>query len=162
MPSSWCIILLHCFCNRYCDGQESINQFQVTLVDDILVGLLWRDYVCTQKISDTSNMKHSVTYKLELGKCIIQILSGVFQFKKDLFSAFGVAFQETILGLLQEREDTEVCTEIVKRVTEFLFLLKQHAIKKGERWPLIYLVGPALSKSYPMIRSQVSNYTLIF
>jgi hypothetical protein len=52
--------------------------------------------------------------------------------------------------------NTESTTENVEQVIKFLSLLEKHSVRKCESWPLVYVVGPMLAKSFPLIRSHVS------
>lgn len=163
--------------SRYFDGVDSIFHFRVALVDDILLKLLWQDYLffgCSKgqnsqvsrmstnppedgnlpsnvKKSDTLNMKYPKSYFQELGKCIVEILSGIYLLEHDLLSSFCTTFHETCLQVVQQKENLGLFSE--EQIIKFLSLLEQHAIQKGEDWPLVYLVGPMLAKAFPMIKS---------
>ncbi|KAK9280494.1 hypothetical protein L1049_014186 [Liquidambar formosana] len=165
--------------SRYCDGVDTIYHFQVTLVNNILVKLLWHDYLLfgssknqdsdlSGKSRDTSvdSVQHSYentvetliikypkSYMQELGKCIIEILSGIYSLGDVLLSAFSATFQENCLEIFQQTENIERLPESVDHVIKFLLLVEQHAVQKGETWPLIHLVGPMLAKAFPLIRS---------
>ncbi|GLT26789.1 hypothetical protein SLA2020_018310 [Shorea laevis] len=151
---------------RFCDGVDSMFQFRITLVDNILVKLLWQDYLLSirsqdqdsnlplhEKAMTTLNLKHSISYLHDLGKCIIEILSGIFLLEHNLLSHFCAEFQDFCMELLQHQENTERSPEKLEQINKFLFLLGQHMKQKGEAWPLEYLVGPMLAKSFPLIRS---------
>lgn len=167
---------------RYFDGDDSVVQFRLSLIDNIIVNLLWQDFLFfvsskdqKREISGTSvdpsedsnpyfhkktvetlNIKHPMSYTPELGKCIIEILSGIYLLEHKLLSSFCVAFQEDCLQVFQQKENTERPTGNIEQIITFLSLLEQHAMKKGEAWPVNYLVGPMLAKSFPLIRSLVS------
>ncbi|XP_057953322.1 E3 ubiquitin-protein ligase listerin [Malania oleifera] len=164
--------------SRYCNGVETIHHFQVTLIDSILVNALWHDYllppsskrqetVCSGKSGDPSeesveplhrktmetlNSKYSMIYLTELGKCVTEILSGIYPLDHNLLFTFCATFKENCLAICQQLENTERCSENVERIINFLLLVDQHAVQKGETWPFIRLVGPMLSKSFPLIR----------
>jgi hypothetical protein len=163
---------------------DSIRHFQVTLIDNILVKLLWQDYMffvslnnqdrvfsrisadssensdspSNKKRVETLPIKYPMSYLRDLGECVIEILSGISLVEHDLLSAFTVEFQETCLVMLQQTEDKERATERLERVTHFISSLEQHAIHRGENWLLVDLVGPMLVKCFPLIRSIVSYY----
>lgn len=85
-------------CIRYNDG-DSIRHFQVTLIDNVLVKLLWKDFLTagipkandiinSGKATDTSeenvshnkkvdmvDTKYPMPYLQELGKCFVEILT---------------------------------------------------------------------------------------
>ncbi|KAL0370829.1 UNVERIFIED_CONTAM: E3 ubiquitin-protein ligase listerin [Sesamum angustifolium] len=162
--------------SRYCEGVEAIYHFQHTLINEILLGLLWHEYLlaispkyqeasfssCTQGESknciqnihkeprEAVNSKHSMEYEETLGKCIIKILSQIHCLKHDLLSAFSLKFQADCLDIFQE---TEYSSQNVLWVVKFIFLLDKYAVQKGETWPLLDLVGPALKKSFPLIET---------
>ncbi|KAK4419849.1 E3 ubiquitin-protein ligase listerin [Sesamum alatum] len=162
--------------SRYCEGVDATNHFQHTLVDEILLGLLWHEYMlavssryqeaavplCTQGESKNSiqhvhkepreavNSKHSMEYEESLGKCIIKILSQIHCLKHDLLLAFSSKFQADCLDIFQQ---TEYSSQNVLWVVKFILLLDKHAVQKGETWPLLDLVGPALKKSFPLIET---------
>ncbi|KAK2652877.1 hypothetical protein Ddye_012733 [Dipteronia dyeriana] len=174
-----CFLWGLCNTSRFCDGAESVSHFQVFLIDNILVKLLWEDLLfCVsskgqnreisgssvnpsedsnlhfhKKTVETLNTKYPLSYFPELGKCVIEILAGIYSLEHKLLSFFCVAFQETCLKLFQQKEIIERRTENIEQIIKFLSLLERHAMQKGEAWPLVYLVGPMLAKSFPLIRS---------
>ena len=105
------------------------------------------------------NVKVTEGYVQDLGKCIVEILSDIFLLEPDLLLLFCSTFQETCLGVFQE---TDSSIENGEGVTEFLSVVNQQAVRKGETWPLVYLVGPTLSKSFPLIRTLVSYSLIMF
>ena len=107
---------------------------------------------------ETQNVKYSISYFQELGKCIVEILSAICSLEEDLLSFFSMPFQETCQGLLQKKVITEQPTLNIEPIIKFLSLLDQHAKQKGEAWPLLHLVGPMLAKSFPFVRSLVSYH----
>ncbi|KAJ0075996.1 hypothetical protein Patl1_35096 [Pistacia atlantica] len=163
--------------SRYFDGDDSVVQFRLSLIDNIVVNLLWQDFLSFvsskdqkreisgmsvdpsedsnpyfhKKTVETLNIKHPMIY--ELGKCIIGILSGMYLLEHNLLSSFCVAFQEDCLQVFQQKENTERPTGNIEQIITFLSLLERHAMKEGEAWPVNYLVGPILAKSFPLIRS---------
>ncbi|KAK3218984.1 hypothetical protein Dsin_012954 [Dipteronia sinensis] len=174
-----CFLWGLCNTSRFCDGAESVSHFQVFLIDNILVKLLWQDLLfCVsskgknreisgssvnpsedsnlhfhKKMVETLNIKYPLSYFQELGKCVIEILAGIYSLEHKLLSSFCVAFQETCLQLFQQKEIIERHAENIEQIIKFLSLLERHAMQKGEAWPLVYLVGPMLAKSFPLIRS---------
>ena len=110
------------------------------------------------KTTETQNIKYSISYFQELGKCVVEILSGIYSVEQDLLSFFSNAFQETCQGLLKQKVITEQPTLNIEPIIKFLSLLDQHAKQKGEAWPLPHLVGPMLAKSFPLVRSLVSYH----
>ncbi|XP_065847176.1 E3 ubiquitin-protein ligase listerin [Euphorbia lathyris] len=161
--------------SRYCDSSDSVHRFRVTLIESILVKLLWHEYLSfagfkdqngvpiemsedasvtsQRKIVESLNVKPSMIYSEELGKCTIEILSGIYSIEHDLLPTFCVAFQENCLQMFQKKEDIGSNIENVEQVIKFLSLLEQHSSQSGESWPLVYLVGPMLAKSLPFIKS---------
>ena len=156
---------------------DSIRHFQVILVDQILVKLLWQDFLTTgnlkahdiinsgkaadssgenvslnKKTLDMPNTKYSMPYLQELGKCLVEILSGIYILDSNLLSMFIVELEENYMGILQQAGNVE----LVERIILFMSLLEQHAVLKGATWPLVYIVGPMLAKSFSIIRSSVS------
>ncbi|OMO82940.1 Zinc finger, RING-type [Corchorus capsularis] len=152
--------------SRFCDSVDSIHHFRITLIDKILVELLWQDYLSSVsskdqdsdqplhgKTMETHYIKYPTGYLQELGKCIVDILSGLYLLERDLLSSFCVTFQETCLGLLQENVVAEQPTANIEPIINLLLLVDRHAKQKGESWPLPHLVGPMLAKSFPLVRS---------
>lgn len=103
------------------------------------------------------NVKIPEGYVQDLGKCIVEILSDFSLLEADLLLQFCSAFQQTCSGVFQQ---TDSSVENGEGVTEFLSVVNQQAVRKGETWPLVYLVGPTLSKSFPLIKTLVS-YSLV-
>lgn len=166
---------------------DSIYKFQVTLIDNILVKILWHDYfsfvssnkhesVCSglstvspenkdlpvsKKTEEASRIKYPMSYLQDLRSCIIDVLSGIFFIEHSLLSSFCMEFHESCLGLFQPATISGTEVESVERATQFILFLGQHAMQKGETWPVVYLVGPMLAKSFPLIKSLVSSYSFV-
>lgn len=96
--------------------------------------------------------KHPLIYAQDLGKCIVEILSGISTMEHNLLPIFSSRFQEQCLEILS-LEDSSENVEVLIR---FLLALDHSAVRKGEIWPLEYLVGPTLAKSFPLIKTLVS------
>lgn len=152
--------------SRFCHNVDSVSHFRITLINNILAKLMWQDYLSSVSLKDqdnnqplhgktteTQNTKYSINYFEELGKCIIEILSGIYSLEQDLLSFFTMAFQETCQGLLQQKVITEQPTLNIEPIIKFLSLVDQLAKQKGEAWPLLHLVGPMLAKCFPLVRS---------
>lgn len=165
---------------------DAIHHFRVTLIDSVLIKLFWHEYMSfsssknqdvvllgnskdpsessTQLVHkramEKQNIKFPKSYAQDLGKCIIEILSGIYSLDHDLLSAFCSTFQENCLEIVKQTENREK-SENVEQIVKFLLLVEQYAVLKDETWPLIHLVGPMLSKSFPLIRSLVSCCNLL-
>ncbi|VFQ71782.1 unnamed protein product [Cuscuta campestris] len=165
--------------SRYFDGAEAINSFHCSLTDQILIKLLWHDYLHSENSKDNNdsssdasfrpgqlglNGNSSAGYFQDLGNCIIEILSGINSLEHNMLMLFCAAFQETCLGIFQLPESSIKCVEQVKRVTEFLLLLDQQVVQKSETWPFSDLVGPTLVKCFPLIKEKEhdSQYSVRF
>lgn len=105
------------------------------------------------------NVKVPEGYVQDLGKCIVEILSDIFLLEPGLLLQFCSTFEKTCLGVFQQ---TDSSVENGGGVTEFLSLVNQQAVRKGETWPLVYLVGPTLSKSFPLITTLDSPNAVSF
>ncbi|KAL8237342.1 hypothetical protein R6Q59_018423 [Mikania micrantha] len=140
---------------RYCDGLEAVHGFRRTIVDEVLLKIMWHDYLLVPSSDEKmkkGDSKYQDSHVQEFGKCIIEILSGIFSLEHNLLSAFCLAFEENCLDVFLQREDIESC-ENVDKIIRFLLLVDVHAVRKGDSWPLSYLVGPVLSKSYQLIQT---------
>lgn len=158
--------------DRYSDPADSYR-CQQTLTDQILLKLLWHEYLLSvssknqervfssmdfssdgiqtsHQGSTQLNVKIPEGYVQDLGKCIVEILSDIFFLEPDLLLQFCSTFQQTCLGVFQQ---TDSSVENGEGVIEFLSVVNQQAVRKGETWPLVYLVGPTLSKSFPLIKT---------
>lgn len=165
--------------SRYNGGDDSISHFQVTLIDNILVKLIWRDFlttgsskgydIITGKESDSSektlshskkvdvqNTKYPMPYLQALGKCFVEILLGIHVLDINLLSVFTVELEDNCMSVLQQAGNVEM----VEQIISFMLLLEKHAVTKGATWPLVYIVGPMLAKSFPLIRSSDSANTV--
>lgn len=98
------------------------------------------------------NTKYPMPYLQELGRCIVEILSGIYILDSNLLSVFNEKLEENFMGILQQADNVE----IVERIILFMLLLDQHAVLKGATWPLVYIVGPMLAKSFSIIIYSVS------
>lgn len=161
---------------RYIDGEDAIYCLQHKLVDEILLGLLWHEYLLAASTKDQDvpfssytlgqsnssvqpykeskegvNSKFSWDYVESLGKCIIKIISGFNSINHDLLLVFSSKFQADCLDIFQQ---TVYSSQNVQRVVKFILLLD--GVQKGETWPLLDLVGPTLKKAFPLIGTIVS------
>nr|GMD73243.1 E3 ubiquitin-protein ligase listerin [Ipomoea batatas] len=173
-----CLLWVFRNASRYCDKEGAISNFHGSLTDQILLKLLWHDYLLfenskdkDESSSDSSfnqgstlvlNTNSSVGYLQDLGNCIIEILSGINSLEHNMLLLFSSAFQETCLGIFQLPESSIKDVEQIKRVTEFLLLLDQQVVRKGESWPFSDLVGPTLVKCFPLIKKHDSPYAVRF
>ncbi|KAK4759113.1 hypothetical protein SAY87_020414 [Trapa incisa] len=164
--------------SRYLDGVDTVHYSRASLVENILVKLLWEDFVhspipknkeqtisevssetsegsnlsAQKKSGDASVPKYLINYSHELGKCIIGILSGIAFVESDLLSLFCSAFQETCQWISMHSGNGEE-SEIVEQLIEFLTLLEQDAVRKGKNWPLVHVLTPTLAESFSEIES---------
>lgn len=99
--------------------------------------------------------KYQMGFQEEWGKCLVEILSGFYSLKFDLLVAFCATFEESCIYILKETASNKSPGSL-ERVIQFLLLVDEHAVQKGESWPLVNLVGPMLAKSLPLIKSLVS------
>lgn len=151
----------HSLCHidiRYCDSVEAIHNFRRTIVDEVLLKLVWHDYLLVPPSEENMKKldnKYQVGHVQEFGRCIIDILSGLFSLEPNLLSVFCQKFEEFCLEAFLQSNNFESC-ENVEKIIRFLLLVDLHAVQKGETWPLSYLVGPMLSKSFQLIQTIVS------
>ncbi|VVB16450.1 unnamed protein product [Arabis nemorensis] len=147
--------------SRYCDGPNSIHDLQVDLIDKVLVKILWADFFdlskgsippIPRKPAEALSMGNSFSYLQELGRCILEILSGINLLEQNLLSFFCNAVQESFLNMLQQ-ENLEIVTGSVRRMIDFLLLFERFSVLEGESWPLDQFMGPLLSKAFPWIKS---------
>ncbi|XP_024158804.1 E3 ubiquitin-protein ligase listerin isoform X2 [Rosa chinensis] len=167
--------------SRYCNGVDSISDFQATLVKNVLVKLLWQDYIFSsssrkeektspglsvdscesdlasnKKTVETLNITYPMSYFRELANCIVGVLSGIDLLEHDLLSAFAAEFQENCQSFFQHASNLERESEFAERVIQFISLLGEHAMQNGRGWPLASLVGPMLVNSFALMRSHDS------
>ncbi|KAK7372192.1 hypothetical protein VNO80_05564 [Phaseolus coccineus] len=166
--------------SRYNDGGDSISHFRVTLVDNVLVKLVWKDFltagssrandiinsgkaivspeenVSQNKKVDMLNMNYPMPYLQELGKCFVEILLGIYILDSNVLSVFIEELEDNCMGALQQPGNAD----IVERIILFMFLLEKLAVLKGAIWPLAYIVGPMLAKSFSLIKSSDSPDTV--
>lgn len=167
--------------SRYSAAVDKMNNLPVKLVNDILVGLLWHDYLLwvSLKTRDEKLEKHDVlaedgsqssqersrhtpntscptSYVQELGKCIIGILSDISLKKSDLLNVFCTSFQKEYMEIIQQGDSWQNFHENLKRIISFFKLLDQHVLQKGQTWPLHCLARPLVMMSFPVIKSMDS------
>ncbi|CAA0838114.1 E3 ubiquitin-protein ligase listerin [Striga hermonthica] len=159
--------------SRYFADVAAMHHFQHTLVGEIMLGLIWHEYLMasSSKYQDGTftqgqlkngiqpvhkeqreavNSRHPVDYDEIVGKCIIKILSEIHHLDHDLLMIFSVKFQADCLSMFQE---TDSSSRDVDWVIKFFLLLDKHALQEGETWPMIDLVGPTLRTTFPLIRT---------
>ncbi|KFK27369.1 hypothetical protein AALP_AA8G374000 [Arabis alpina] len=150
--------------SRYCDDPNSIHDLQVDLIDKVLVKILWADFFdlskgsippIPRKSAEALSMGNSVSYLQELGRCILEILSGINLLEQNLLSFFCNAVQESFLNTLQQ-ENVEIVTGSMRKMIDFLLLFERYSVLEGESWPLDQFMGPLLSKAFPCIKSSES------
>ncbi|KAK4274883.1 hypothetical protein QN277_018048 [Acacia crassicarpa] len=166
--------------SRYCDGADSMSQFRVTLVENVLMRLLWQGFFISsnskghesvsgkvegstedniplnKKTVNMQTAKYPMPFLQDLGKCIVEVLVEIHALNHDLLSPIIVEFEEHCIKILKQEANKE-CIEVV---ILFMSLLEQHAVLKGETWPLVSLVGPMLAKSFLFIQSSDSPDTV--
>ncbi|TKY56564.1 E3 ubiquitin-protein ligase listerin [Spatholobus suberectus] len=108
-------------------------------------------FLITMKV-DMLNTKYPMPYLQELGKCFVEILLGTYMLDNDVLSVFIEELEDNCVGALQQAGNVD----IVERIILFMLLLEKHAVLKGAIWPLAYIVGPMLAKSFSIIRSSDS------
>ncbi|GJR36275.1 E3 ubiquitin protein ligase listerin, partial [Tanacetum coccineum] len=148
---------------RFCEGVEAIHHFLRTVVDEVLLKLLWSDYMLVPcSISDgkmgpeenikTSDIKYQTDHVQEFGKCISEILSGIFSVEPSLLSVFCSTFEKNCLDAFQQSENIE-SRENLEKIIRFLLSVDLHVVRKGRTWPFSCLVGPMLSKSFQLMQT---------
>ncbi|CAA6669280.1 unnamed protein product [Spirodela intermedia] len=126
--------------------EDNIFHFQVTLIENIVVLLLWHEYIFIGRKDDpqvlharsleTSSVNYPFSYFQELARCIIGVLSNISLRKISLLGTFCTPFQKDCLDILQQEENLQKYSEQTERISNFLLLLDQHALQKNETWPL--------------------------
>lgn len=170
--------------SRYFNGEDAIDHFLHTLVENILLKLVWHEYLTfispnyhdransrnSQDIPGVGNepfpnkriegldIKYSTGFVRDLGKCLVEILSGIDSLKPNLLLPFCATFEDNCMDIFKQTERTPEN----ERIIEFLTLLDEHAVQKGETWPLVRLVGPMLAKSFHLIKALVSHRWYLF
>ncbi|KAL0735081.1 hypothetical protein Bca4012_011291 [Brassica carinata] len=147
--------------SRYCDGPNSIQDFQVALIDKVLVKIIWENFFevsqgsippIQRKPAETPSMGSSASFLQDLGRCIVEILSGINLLEQNLLSFFFKSVQESFLNTLQQG-NLETVTVSMKKMIDFLLLLERASVLEAESWPLDQFMGPLLSKAFPWIKS---------
>lgn len=160
--------------SSFCNGDD-LAHFQVTLVDVILVKLLWKDYLHVQCLENQDrafsedaplndnmaeeipSIKYPMSYLQDLRKCIVEILSGIHLVKHDLLSVFSMEFQKDCISMFHLTESMGVASETIELIIGFILELEQLSVDKDDTWPLVLLVGPTLANTFPIIRSLDSS-----
>ncbi|MQL94710.1 hypothetical protein Taro_027371, partial [Colocasia esculenta] len=155
---------------RYLAEEDSIHHFQVNLIHEILVMLLWHDYLLDRKnqngqvcdvynssTKDDPRMNYPMNYVEELARCIIRILSNVSSRNSSLLHAFCTSFQKDCLDVFQQEENLQKSSVQIERIDNFLLLLDQHSVQKNENWSLDCMSGPLFAKLFPLIKSLDSS-----
>ncbi|GKA76734.1 E3 ubiquitin protein ligase listerin, partial [Tanacetum coccineum] len=148
---------------RFCEGVEAIHHFRRTVVDEVLLKLLWRDYILGPSSASNgkmgpeenikkSDIKYQTDHVQEFGKCISEILSGIFSVEPSLLSVFCSTFEKTCLDAFQQSENI-VSRENLEKIIRFLSSVDLHVVRKGDTWPFFCLVGPMLSKSFQLMQT---------
>ncbi|WOH01951.1 hypothetical protein DCAR_0521338 [Daucus carota subsp. sativus] len=175
--------------SRFCgDGADAINHFQYTIFEKIFLKLFWHDYLnfinanypgrlisrdSTElvgsikdnpdkniiEVLDRNYPNYPMGFQEEWGKCIVEILSGLYSLKIDLLVSFCATFEENCIYIFKQTASNKSPGSL-ERVNQFLLLVDEHAAQKGESWPLDHLVGPMLAKSLPLIKSLDSPSTV--
>lgn len=165
--------MLLVFSLSFCNGDDFVH-FQVTLIDAILVKLLWKDYLHVQCLKnqdrvfsedaplnnkmteDLPSTKYPMSYLQDLRKCIVEILSSIHLAKHDLLSVFAMEFQKNCIDMFQLTDNVGVASETIEQIIGFILELEQLSMDKDDTWLLVHLVGPTLANTFPIIQSLVS------
>lgn len=155
--------------------EDLINQLRMDLVDQILLKLLWQDYVKYESPkyqdvlpsstsirsmkdndkdlpADAQKHKCSEHYLQELGKCILEILSNISVKNQKSLVFFCTSVQEWFKEIIKSQKNSQCVDQLVN----FLWSLKQLEVPTGDTWPLLLLAGPLVTCSFHLIKSHVS------
>ncbi|CAM8955449.1 unnamed protein product [Rhodiola kirilowii] len=110
--------------------EDALDHFRAVLVDNILVKLLWNDYMTSGGAKAPDRFVSS---------------------EKGTGTGYN-QYPENCLDIFQQKRDPEH----VARVNNFSLLMKQHAVQQGEIWPLVGLIGPTLGKFFSLLQSTES------
>ncbi|KAF3778969.1 E3 ubiquitin-protein ligase listerin [Nymphaea thermarum] len=169
---------------RFADG-SNIDQFELRLVEKVLVELLWHDYIfpvysthpceltyiklgssekdnvqsCGKGLSDALNTKYSANYIQELGDHIVEMAAAIFSKSSRLLVTFSTAFLHDCINIIKQAE-LGVFPEVAERLGNFLVLLAKQNTEAAGKWPLHHFAGPLMSKSFPLIKSSDSPSTV--
>uniref|UniRef100_A0A1D1ZG63 E3 ubiquitin-protein ligase listerin n=2 Tax=Anthurium amnicola TaxID=1678845 RepID=A0A1D1ZG63_9ARAE len=156
---------------RFFPEEDSFCHFQVTLIHNILVMLLWHDYlliggkdvdgqfsgISSGSTKDDPRLNYPTGYLQELARCIIGILSNISSRKSSLLVPFCASFWKDCMDILQQEENMQKYSVHTEQIVNFLLLLDQHATQKNETWPLEHMAGPLFAKLFPLIKSLDSS-----
>ncbi|KAL2933713.1 E3 ubiquitin-protein ligase listerin [Bienertia sinuspersici] len=182
------VALKECFlwvlnnCGRYCNGEDAVYNFSLSLVDNVLVKLLWHDFLNYSEarhddISKSSNGDtFSENFKLldkslpeikqgqlhDLGQCMIDVCSNIHSLGSNLLTPFCEAFKGCCLETFEQTEPVKRASGNVERAIKFLLLVAKYTDLEFDSWPLNYLVGPMLERSLPLIISHDSPEVVQF
>lgn len=101
------------------------------------------------------NYHPSRSYFYGLGKCIIEIFSGIYLVDQHLLTFCSLEFQKKFIDTFLSFEGEEQ-EEFTEQTIQFLSMLKEYALNEGQMWPLNCIVGPTLAKYFHLIQSTVS------
>ncbi|XP_068634592.1 E3 ubiquitin-protein ligase listerin [Aristolochia californica] len=167
-----CFLWAVCNASRYMEGMDAFTKLQVALIDQIVLKVLWHEYLylsspkdhgtfqssepeissqsdAHEKPIELRNIKYSRSYIQELGTCIIEIVSDIHLKEPNLIGAFCGPVLKYCLEIFESRE----ASQHVEQIMQFFILLKQHVVDKGEMWPLVALAGPLVASSFQLIKS---------
>ncbi|KAJ0978328.1 hypothetical protein J5N97_013802 [Dioscorea zingiberensis] len=157
--------------------EEDAFSLSSSIIDDVLVRLLWHDYIlfldpkdqCQSSSRQSTSSSECVTslphgrsaimlntnlsYIQELGKCIVGILSDISSKNLDLLNAFCSSVRKDCLNVFQQGECLAGFSDNVQRIADFFSLLDEFSLRKGETWPLHCLAGPMVANSFEAIKS---------
>ncbi|ONK62651.1 uncharacterized protein A4U43_C07F6420 [Asparagus officinalis] len=173
--------------SRYNTSQDAINPLSTKLVSNILVELLWRDYLLLvnlkskdesqflmsdglasegiqlseEKSQEIVSASRPTGYTEELGKCIVGILADISIKESCLLTEFCTIFLKNCLDIFQQGEKQTKFPEYVERISNFFRLLDQYAWQKGQIWPS-YLAGPLFANSFKITKAMDSPDAIRF
>lgn len=163
--------------SRYNICGDATGHLPVKLISNILVALLWREYlllVSTKskdtsvfprsdglaakglQISDDMSTSYPISYIEELGRCIVGILADISNKDFSLLTIFCTAFHKECLEIFQHGEHGPKFSERVEQISNFFRLLDQFIWQKGQTWPLHTLAGPLFANSFKFTKSMDS------
>lgn len=166
-------------------SQDATNPLSTKLVSNILVELLWRDYLLLvnlkskdenqflmsdgsasegiqlseEKSQEIVSASYPTSYTEELGKCIVGILADISIKESYLLTEFSTIFLKNCSDIFQQGENQPKFPVYVERMSNFFRLLDQYAWQKGQIWPSNYLAGPLFAKSFKITKSMVKLIT---
>ncbi|KAJ3676469.1 hypothetical protein LUZ60_003881 [Juncus effusus] len=146
-----------CFLSVLHNSERYSSDSCYKITDEILIKLLLHNYLFLDNDSNKSEdqmVKYSSNYLKQLGKCLIEISSELYNLSdQGLFDLFCSSFKRDCMDIIQKCDNSNKYHEQIEQISNFFILMNDFDLIKSQSWPLDSFARPLVKDSFPVIKS---------